>query len=140
MSVDGPDQLLRTVLPPALEVLTAWSIADNEADPSIFRHAMNRVFVEAADAPDPRRGLAQMMFGCPRCPASCSTSSPGSPANPAARCCAMCTCATSTRPETTALIPSESLPPDTVSPRVDCARKRLGEVFLQLCADNPLIG
>lgn len=63
MSINGPDQLLQTVLPPALEVLTAWSIADIEADPSIFRQAMNRVFGDAADTPDPRRGLAQMMFG-----------------------------------------------------------------------------
>jgi hypothetical protein len=63
MSVEGPDQVLQTVLPPALEVLTAWSIADTEADPSVFRHAMHRILGDAAATPDPRRGLAQMMFG-----------------------------------------------------------------------------
>ncbi|MBV9313758.1 MAG: hypothetical protein JO100_08365 [Pseudonocardia sp.] len=63
MSVNGPDQLLRAVLPPALEVLTAWSIAETEADPSVFRHAMNRALGDAAATPDPQRGLAQMMFG-----------------------------------------------------------------------------
>jgi hypothetical protein len=63
MSIEGPDQLLHAVLPPALEVLTAWSLADTEADPSIFRQALNRVFGDAADAPDPQRGLVQMMFG-----------------------------------------------------------------------------
>jgi hypothetical protein len=63
MNVNGPDQLLQVVLPPALEVLTAWSIADTEADPSVFRHAMNRALDDAAQTPDPQRGLAQMMFG-----------------------------------------------------------------------------
>jgi hypothetical protein len=63
MSVDNPDELLNTVLPPALEVLTAWSIAETEADPAVFRHAMNRAFGDAAGAPDPWRGLADMMFG-----------------------------------------------------------------------------
>lgn len=63
MSINGPDQLLQTVLPPALEVLTAWSIAQTEADPSVFRHAMTRALGDAAQAPDPQRGLVQMMFG-----------------------------------------------------------------------------
>jgi hypothetical protein len=59
VSIEGPDQLLHTVLPPALETLTAWSLAETEADPSIFPQALNRVFGDAADAPDPQRGLAQ---------------------------------------------------------------------------------
>jgi hypothetical protein len=63
MSVEGPDELLHTVLPPALEVLTAWSIAKTEADPSVFRQAMDRTIGEAASAPDPLRGLAEMIFG-----------------------------------------------------------------------------
>ena len=42
MNVEDPDQLLQAVLPPALEVLTAWSIAEIEADPSIFHQAMDR--------------------------------------------------------------------------------------------------
>jgi hypothetical protein len=63
MSVDNPDELMHTVLPPALEVLTAWSIAETEADPTVFRHAMNRAIGDAAAAQDPLRGLAEMMFG-----------------------------------------------------------------------------
>lgn len=63
MSIEGPDQLLHAVLPPALEVLTAWSIAETEADPSVFRHAMNRAIGDAAAAQDPLRGLSEMMFG-----------------------------------------------------------------------------
>ncbi len=63
MSSDGPDELLRTVLPPALEVLTAWSIAETEADPSVFRHAMNRALGDAAATADPFRGLSEMIFG-----------------------------------------------------------------------------
>jgi cyanophycinase-like exopeptidase len=51
------------VLPAALEVLTAWSIAETEADPSVFRHAMDRTIGEAASAQEPLRGLAEMMFG-----------------------------------------------------------------------------
>ena len=61
MSVEGPDELLHTVLPPALEVLTAWSIAETEADPSVFRQAMDRTIGEAASAQDPLRGLAEMI-------------------------------------------------------------------------------
>jgi hypothetical protein len=51
------------VLPPALEVLSAWSIAEAEADPAVFRQAMDRAIGDAAGCPDPLRGLAQMMFG-----------------------------------------------------------------------------
>jgi hypothetical protein len=63
MSVEGPDELLHTVLPPALEVLTAWSIAGIEADPSVFSQAMDRALGDAAGAQDPLRGLAEMVFG-----------------------------------------------------------------------------
>jgi hypothetical protein len=50
-------------LPPALEVLTAWSIAEAEADPAVFRQAMDRAIGDAAGAQDPLRGLAQLIFG-----------------------------------------------------------------------------
>ena len=53
MSVNNPEELLHTVLPPALEVLTAWSIAETEADPTVFHHAINRAFGDAAGAQDP---------------------------------------------------------------------------------------
>jgi hypothetical protein len=51
------------VVDPALEVLTAWSIAENEADPSVFRHAMNRAIGDAATTSNPLRGLSEMIFG-----------------------------------------------------------------------------
>jgi hypothetical protein len=63
MSVDNPDQLMQTVLPPALEVLTAWSIAESEDDPAVFREAMDRTIDDAARSDEPLQGLAQMMFG-----------------------------------------------------------------------------
>jgi hypothetical protein len=63
MSVEDPDELLHTVLPPALEVLTAWSIAETEADPAVFRQAMDRTILDAVGTPDPLRGLAEVMFG-----------------------------------------------------------------------------
>lgn len=63
MTVDNPDELMHTVLPPALEVLTAWSIAESDHDPSVFHHAMDRVLGDAARSEEPLRGLAQMMFG-----------------------------------------------------------------------------
>jgi len=54
---------MHTVLPAALEVLSAWSIAETEADPSVFRHAMDRTIGDATQAQDPLRGLAEMIFG-----------------------------------------------------------------------------
>lgn len=63
MRIDGPGHVLHTVLPPALEVLTAWSIAETEASPAVFRQAMNRTIGDAAGAEDPLRGLAEVIFG-----------------------------------------------------------------------------
>jgi hypothetical protein len=54
---------MHAVLPVALEVLTAWSIAAAEADPSVFRHAMDRALGDAVAAADPGRGLSEMIFG-----------------------------------------------------------------------------
>jgi hypothetical protein len=59
----GPDELLHTVLPPALEILTAWSIAETEADPSVFHQAMNHTLSETTSTQDPLQGLAEMIFG-----------------------------------------------------------------------------
>lgn len=59
----SPDQLVQSVLPPALEMLTAWSIAEDDHDPSVFHHAMNRTFTDAVRSEEPFRGLIQMMFG-----------------------------------------------------------------------------
>ncbi|MGH3916256.1 MAG: hypothetical protein ACRDTC_23040 [Pseudonocardiaceae bacterium] len=63
MSVDNPDELMHTVLPPALEVLTAWSIAETDEDPAVFHQTIHRAIGDAARCGDPVRGLAQMMFG-----------------------------------------------------------------------------
>ena len=63
MTVDNPDELLHVVLPAALEVLSAWSIAEIEADPAIFHQAMDRAIGDVAGAQDPLRGLAEMIFG-----------------------------------------------------------------------------
>jgi hypothetical protein len=63
MSIDGPDRLLQAMLPPALEVLSAWSIAETEADPVVFRQALDRIIDDAVGAQDPLRGLAEMIFG-----------------------------------------------------------------------------
>ena len=63
MTIDNPDELMRAVLPPALEMLTAWSIAETDGDPSVFHHAMDRTIGDAARSDEPLRGLAQMMFG-----------------------------------------------------------------------------
>jgi hypothetical protein len=61
--VDNSDELMHAVLPAALEVLNAWSIAENEADPSVFRQAMDRTIGDAVGAAEPMRGLAQVIFG-----------------------------------------------------------------------------
>ena len=62
MGSGGPEELIHAVLPPALEVLTAWSIAETEADPSVFWHAMNRALNDATTA-DPLRGVSETIFG-----------------------------------------------------------------------------
>lgn len=63
MDVENPDQLVQVVLPPALEVLSAWSIAQAEADPSVFHQALGRAIGDAVKVADPLRGLAEMIFG-----------------------------------------------------------------------------
>jgi hypothetical protein len=63
MSVEGPDELVQAVLPPALELLTAWSIAETEADPSIFRQAMDRTISDAVASQHPLGWLAETVFG-----------------------------------------------------------------------------
>lgn len=63
MAIKNPDELMHMVLPPALEVLTAWSIAETDGNPSVFHCAMDRTISDAAHSDEPLRGLAQMMFG-----------------------------------------------------------------------------
>ncbi|MFN2495103.1 MAG: hypothetical protein ABR608_04235 [Pseudonocardiaceae bacterium] len=63
MTFNNPHELIRAVLPPALELLTAWSIAETDGDPSVFHNAMDRTVGDAAHSDEPLRGLAQMMFG-----------------------------------------------------------------------------
>ena len=97
MHVRGPDELMQAVLRPALEVLTACSIAEAEADPSVFRQAMDRVIGDAADAPDPRQGLAQMMFGLFSLSSILLDELAQVTGQSTATCCAGYACATSTR-------------------------------------------
>lgn len=61
--MNNSDELIHAVLPPALEVLSAWSIAEHEADPSVFRQAMDRTIGDAVGTAEPLRGLAQVIFG-----------------------------------------------------------------------------
>jgi hypothetical protein len=63
MSFEDPDEMLQAVLPPALELLAAWSIAETEADPSVFRQAMDRTISDAATSQHPLGWLAEMVFG-----------------------------------------------------------------------------
>lgn len=63
MTADDADQLMHDVLPPALEVMTAWSIAETDNDPAVFHQAMDRTIGDAVRSEEPLRGLAQMMFG-----------------------------------------------------------------------------
>jgi hypothetical protein len=61
--VDNADELMHAVLPAALEVLSAWSIAETEADPAVFHQAMDRTIGDAVSGVEPLRGLAQVIFG-----------------------------------------------------------------------------
>lgn len=63
MTAENRHELMQAVLPPALEVLTAWSIAETDHDPSVFHQAMDRTIGDATRCHEPVRGLAQMMFG-----------------------------------------------------------------------------
>jgi hypothetical protein len=58
----GRDDLLAALLPPAIEVLTAWSVAE-DGDPAEFTAAMDRVINDVTTSPDPRKALARLMFG-----------------------------------------------------------------------------
>lgn len=79
---DEHEALLRAVLPPAMEVMTAWSAAE-EGDPALFRQALRRVLSEALDAPDPSQAVAEMVFACRRCQAYFWTNSQVPPGVPA---------------------------------------------------------
>ena len=61
--MNNPDEVMHAVLPAALEVLSAWSIAENEADLTVFRQAMDRTIGDAVGTAEPLRGLAQVIFG-----------------------------------------------------------------------------
>ncbi|HJT03259.1 MAG TPA: hypothetical protein VJ757_06475 [Pseudonocardiaceae bacterium] len=44
-------------------MFTAWSIAADEADPAVFRAAMDRTITDAAGVRDSLRGRAEVIFG-----------------------------------------------------------------------------
>lgn len=62
MNANGPDDVLHAVLPPALEIMTAWASAESD-DPALFSHALHRVLADAMNAPDPGEAMVEAMFG-----------------------------------------------------------------------------
>jgi len=98
MNVEDSDQLLQAVLPPALEVLTAWSVAETEAAPSVFTRPWTGRSATPRSPWIRCEGWPRWCPDCRRCPESCSTSSPRSPAGPPAKSCTTSTSATSTPP------------------------------------------
>ena len=57
----GRDRLVEALLPRAIEVMTAWSVAE-DGDPAAFTGAMNRVIGDVADAENPRQELARLLL------------------------------------------------------------------------------
>ncbi|GAA1772539.1 hypothetical protein [Luedemannella helvata] len=55
------EEFLATVLPPALELATAY--AASEGDPALFVTTMRRVVDESMQATDPSTATAQLLFG-----------------------------------------------------------------------------
>ncbi len=57
----GRDEILAGVLPPALEVMTAFTQSGD--DPAFFWHAVQRVINEPLDGGEPTEALAKLTFG-----------------------------------------------------------------------------
>ena len=57
----GRDRLMSEVLPPALEVMTAFSQSDN--DPSFYWQAVQRVLADTRGRPPGADPVAQLTFG-----------------------------------------------------------------------------
>ena len=57
----GREEMLAALLPPALEVMTAWSLAE-DGQPREFTDAMNRVVGDIATAADPQREMSRFLF------------------------------------------------------------------------------
>jgi hypothetical protein len=57
----GRDEMLAGVLPPALEVMTAFTQAGE--DPGFFWHAVERVLGDPLDGSDAGETLARLTFG-----------------------------------------------------------------------------
>ncbi|WP_433799058.1 hypothetical protein [Actinomycetospora sp. CA-084318] len=66
MNETGRDDLLRGVLPTAIEVMTAWDLAEGTpeapGDASEFVAAMDRVLGDVAEADRPRLAMARLLF------------------------------------------------------------------------------
>ena len=54
-------EALAAVLPPALELMTAWTEAGE--DPRFFWEAMRRVVGDSLTGADPGRAVAELLFG-----------------------------------------------------------------------------
>jgi hypothetical protein len=57
----GRDEMLAGALPPALEVMTAFT--QSGEDPGFFWHAVQRVLGEPLDGGDPAETFARLTFG-----------------------------------------------------------------------------
>ena len=57
----GRDEMFAGVLPPALEVMTAFT--QSRDDPSFYWRAVQRVMGEPVDGGDPAQALAGLTFG-----------------------------------------------------------------------------
>ena len=57
----GRDEMLQGVLPPAIEVMTAFT--QSSEDPGFFWHAIQRVLSDQAGGQDASESLARLTFG-----------------------------------------------------------------------------
>lgn len=62
MSTDPPADVTQSVLPSALEIVTAWAASETD-DPALFRQTLERVLREVFAEEDPGRAVAELIFG-----------------------------------------------------------------------------
>ncbi|BCJ63957.1 hypothetical protein [Polymorphospora rubra] len=61
MTPATPDELVAALLPPALELTTAYVTSD--ADPSLYWEALHRVVGESLTGAEPGRAVAELLVG-----------------------------------------------------------------------------
>ena len=60
-AAQGREQFIATVLPPALELATAYTASED--DPALFVTTMRRVVSDSMTTSDPTTATAQLLFG-----------------------------------------------------------------------------